>query len=135
MGFRIPAVVVSPYAKRGAVSHQLCGFESIIKLITYRFGLGSLTTRDAQARNIGAEHELGEPELRAARPARPGPDRVRPCTFGGGDVRRRPAARTRATSPRSRTWPSGSGSRPAPASPDEIFREPDSLQQSLTTGG
>ena len=39
--------------------------------------------------------------------------------------------RTRATSPRSRTSPSASASRPAPARPTDIFREPDSLQKAL----
>ena len=117
MGFRIPAVAVSPFAKRGAVSHQLCGFESIISLMTYRFGLGHLTTRDARANEHRLEHGLDEAELRAARPARPRSHRLGPCT-----LRRRRRARTasrptRATSPRSRTWPSASASRPARARP------------------
>ena len=77
MGFRIPAVAISPYAKRGAVSHQLCGFESIISLISHRFGLGHLTTRDAKAQNIGQSMQLGPARLRAARPARPRPHRLR----------------------------------------------------------
>ncbi|MGA8339626.1 MAG: alkaline phosphatase family protein [Solirubrobacteraceae bacterium] len=33
MGFRIPAVVVSPYARRGYVDHTIYGFESILKMI------------------------------------------------------------------------------------------------------
>jgi phospholipase C len=53
MGFRIPAVAVSPYVRRGHVSHSVFGFESILKLIEYRFGLPPLTRRDAYAQNIG----------------------------------------------------------------------------------
>jgi phospholipase C len=53
MGFRIPAVVLSPYARPGHVDHGTYGFESIIKLIRYRFGAKALTRRDAYARNIG----------------------------------------------------------------------------------
>ena len=131
MGFRIPAVAISPYAKRGAVSHLPCGFESIIKLITYRFGLGSLTTRDARARNIGDSMDWRRPELRAARPARPGPHRLRPVHASAAATSRTAGRRMRAISPRSRTSPSASASRPAPAAAAEIFREPDSLQKAL----
>ena len=86
MGFRIPAVVISPYAKRGSVSHLLCGFESIIKLITYRFGLGDLTVRDRYATNIGETFDWERPRLEA--PDLPDPEHVasRPCALGGGDV-------------------------------------------------
>jgi phospholipase C len=69
MGFRIPSVVLSPYARRGHVDHGTYGFESIIKLIRYRFGAKALTRRDAYARNIGyaldwkAKPRLEPPEL------------------------------------------------------------------------
>jgi phospholipase C len=53
LGIRIPAVAVSPYARRRFVSHDVFAFESILKLIEYRFGLSPLTRRDAYARNIG----------------------------------------------------------------------------------
>src|SRR3954466_5579784 len=52
MGFRIPAVVVSPWVRRKHVSHSVFGFESILKMIEYRFGLGPLKRRDAYAHNI-----------------------------------------------------------------------------------
>jgi phospholipase C len=54
MGFRIPAVVVSPYARRGHVDHTIYGFESILKMIRYRYGLAPLTPRDLYANNIAA---------------------------------------------------------------------------------
>src|SRR5439155_26733222 len=50
--FRIPAVGTAPYLRRGNVAHPPYGFESIIKMIRYRFGLAPLNTRDAYARNI-----------------------------------------------------------------------------------
>jgi phospholipase C len=52
MGFRLPTVCVSPYVRRGEVSHDSYGFESIIKMIRYRFGIDPLNRRDAYARNI-----------------------------------------------------------------------------------
>jgi phospholipase C len=130
MGFRIPAVVVSPFAARGAVNHLLCGFESIIKLITYRFGLGSLTTRDAQANNIGLSMNWSSPNF--DRPDLPDPDRIvsRPCTFGGGDVidgQQSHESDLGALEDLAERFgiPTGTGDA------DQIFREPDSLQKSL----
>jgi phospholipase C len=48
-GFRVPAVVVSPYAKPRYVSHVVDDHTSILRFIEYRFGLPSLTNRDAKA--------------------------------------------------------------------------------------
>jgi phospholipase C len=90
MGFRIPAVAVSPYARaRGGefrVDHGRYGFESILSLISYRFGLGSLTTRMARARNIGHSFDWERPSFE--RPALPDPPSIvtAPCALGGGDV-------------------------------------------------
>jgi len=130
MGFRIPAVVVSPFAKRGAVSHQLSGFESIIKLITYRFGLGSLTTRDAKAQNIGQTMNWTGPNFE--RPDLPDPDRIvsTPCTLGGGDVldsQQTHASDLAALEDLAEQFgiPTGTGAA------TDIFREPDSLQKAL----
>jgi phospholipase C len=58
MGMRIPAVLVSPYAKRNHVDHNIYGFESILKLIRYRFGLAPLTTRDQYAKNIARSFDF-----------------------------------------------------------------------------
>ena len=52
MGFRIPAVALSPYLRRGDVQHGTYGFESILKMISYRFGLEPLNRRVAYAQNI-----------------------------------------------------------------------------------
>ncbi len=63
MGFRIPAVVVSPYARRGHVDHSIYGFESILKMIRYRYGLPPLTPRDLYANNIAAAFDFSSPEF------------------------------------------------------------------------
>jgi phospholipase C len=63
MGFRIPAVLVSPYARRGYVDHSIYGFESILKLIRYRFGLPPLTPRDLFANNIAASFDWDSPNF------------------------------------------------------------------------
>lgn len=55
-------MIVSPYTLAGSgprVSHALFGHESIIKLITYKFGLGNLVRRDAAANSIGHAFDFG----------------------------------------------------------------------------
>ncbi len=47
LGFRVPLMVVSPYAKHGYVSHVTHEFGSILKFTEEAFGLPSLGTRDA----------------------------------------------------------------------------------------
>jgi phospholipase C len=46
-GFRLPLMVVSPFSKRHYVSHTVADNTAILKLIETRFGLPSLTQRDA----------------------------------------------------------------------------------------
>jgi phospholipase C len=48
-GSRIPAVVISPFAKKGHVDHTLYDTTSVLKTIEVRFGLAPLGSRDAQA--------------------------------------------------------------------------------------
>jgi phospholipase C len=60
MGFRVPGIVVSPYARRGAVVHTRFGAESILKLVEYRYGLRPLTVRDARANNAGLALDFGQ---------------------------------------------------------------------------
>ena len=49
LGFRVPAVVVSPYARPGFVSHTTYDHTSILKLIEVKWNLPPLTSRDAAA--------------------------------------------------------------------------------------
>jgi phospholipase C len=92
MGFRIPALAVSPFARGEStrtgfrVDHGQYGHESILKLISYRFGLGDLTLRQSAARNIGLSFDWAHPDFDA--PALPDPPEVAtaPCSLGGGDV-------------------------------------------------
>lgn len=51
-GFRVPLIVVSPYAKRGYVSHTNHDFGSILKFIEGVFGLPSLGYADARADDL-----------------------------------------------------------------------------------
>jgi phospholipase C len=46
-GFRIPLIVISPFTKRGFVSHTQADYTAFLKFIENRFKLPSLTKRDA----------------------------------------------------------------------------------------
>ena len=46
-GYRVPLIVVSPYAKKHYVSHTVADTTAILKLIETRFNLPALTKRDA----------------------------------------------------------------------------------------
>ena len=84
-GFRIPAVAISPFARgRGSrVSHMTCTHESILKLISYRYGLGYLTKRHRYASNIGRSFNFSKPDLEP--PQLPDPETIAatPCSLGG----------------------------------------------------
>ena len=60
-GFRVPCLVVSPWARRGVVDHGLYDHTSILKLIESRWGLAPLTPRDAAANNLADVLDLGRP--------------------------------------------------------------------------
>ena len=51
-GFRVPAVIVSPYARRNHVSHTRYDHTSILKFIETKWNLPALTLRDAHANNL-----------------------------------------------------------------------------------
>ena len=52
-GFRVPLIVVSPYAKKGYVSHVTHDFGSILNFVETTFGLPSLGYADSRADNLG----------------------------------------------------------------------------------
>lgn len=52
LGFRVPLIVISPYAKAGYVSHVPHEFGSILKFIEEQFDLGSLGFTDARADDL-----------------------------------------------------------------------------------
>jgi phospholipase C len=51
-GFRVPAVVVSPYAKRGHVSHVVYDHTSVLAMVERKWNLPALTYRDANANDL-----------------------------------------------------------------------------------
>jgi phospholipase C len=51
-GFRVPMVVMSPFARRNHVAHQTLDHTSILRMIEWRWGLKPLTDRDKNAHNL-----------------------------------------------------------------------------------
>ena len=56
-GSRIPAIVVSPWARKGFIDHTLYNTTSILATIEHRFGLAPLGERDAKAHDLGPAFE------------------------------------------------------------------------------
>jgi len=51
-GFRVPALVISPWSPRNTVAHGLYDHTSVLKMIEWRWSLRPLTVRDATANNL-----------------------------------------------------------------------------------
>lgn len=52
-GFRVPTLMISPYAPRGVVNSTTYDYTSILKFIELNWNLEPLTARDALANNLG----------------------------------------------------------------------------------
>lgn len=52
LSFRVPGLIISPYAKKGYVDNTVYSFVSTLAFIEWNFGLGHLTNRDTYANNM-----------------------------------------------------------------------------------
>jgi len=52
LGPRVPLLIISPFARKGYVSHTLYEHSSILKFVETRYGLSPLTVRDAGASDM-----------------------------------------------------------------------------------
>ncbi len=57
-GFRVPLLVISPYARRGHVDHRLGEFSSVLRFIEDNWGLSQLTHRDRRADNLSYDFDF-----------------------------------------------------------------------------
>lgn len=51
-GFRVPAIMISPYSYKGKIDSTTLDFTSILKFIEENWGVASLTSRDATASSL-----------------------------------------------------------------------------------
>ncbi|MEA2629419.1 MAG: phospholipase, partial [Chloroflexota bacterium] len=68
-GFRVPALIISPYAKRGYILDQTADFTSILKFIETLHGLAPLTTRDQGASDLMAAFDFNQVPITPIQPA------------------------------------------------------------------
>ena len=59
-GFRVPAILVSPYARHGYVDHTTLDFTSGLKFIEENWGVAPLTRRDATATSIAGAFDFDQ---------------------------------------------------------------------------
>ena len=90
-GFRVPAVIVSPFARRNYVSHRVHDHTSILKLVETKWNLGALTYRDANADDLLDSLDLDDRPAFLEPPTLPRPALdagAAPCTPGdpGGPI-------------------------------------------------
>jgi phospholipase C len=64
LGMRIPLLVISPYAKRGYVSHTQYEHGSILKFVEDRFGLPRLAASDTRANSLDDCFDFSQPARR-----------------------------------------------------------------------
>jgi phospholipase C len=84
-GFRVPAVLVSPFARRHHVAHEVFDHTSVLRMIEWRWNLSPLSVRDATANNLADALDFGtNPSLDA--------DRYRVPTFVSAGCTPPPAA-------------------------------------------
>jgi phospholipase C len=66
LGFRVPLIVVSPYARRHFVSHVVHDHTSIVRFIETRFSIPALSARDANADPMLELFDFAHPETAPA---------------------------------------------------------------------
>jgi phospholipase C len=82
-GFRVPAGVVSPYARANYVSHVVHDHTSVLKLIETKWNLPALTFRDALADDLLDCVDLVNPPAFATPPTLAAPSSGDSCTGPG----------------------------------------------------
>jgi len=60
-GFRVPTLIISPFAKKGYLDSTFYDVTSILKFIEYNYGLSPLSTRDAKANNMLNAFDFTQP--------------------------------------------------------------------------
>jgi phospholipase C len=58
LGPRVPLLIISPWVKRGHITHERLEFSSVLKFIEQRFDLAPLTARDAEAADLAENFDF-----------------------------------------------------------------------------
>jgi phospholipase C len=68
-GFRVPLIIVSPFAKPHYVSHTPMDYTAVLKFVEKRFNLPTLTARDAAQADMEEFFDFSAPNLNPGTPA------------------------------------------------------------------
>jgi phospholipase C len=93
-GFRVPSMIVSPFAKQNYVSHQVFDHTSVLALVERKWNLPAMTWRDANANDLTdlldfsalAAHQPTFPELPPLAAAGNTPARLACSVTGPGHI-------------------------------------------------
>jgi phospholipase C len=83
LGVRVPALVISPYTRRGTIDHTIYDHTSMLATVERLFGIGALTDRDRAASDVLGLLPLSSP--RTDTPAELPPVAVNPDPMDCGD--------------------------------------------------
>lgn len=86
LGFRVPAMIISPWSPRGTVAHGLYDHTSVLKMIEWRWNLRPLTARDSWANNLAEALNFNARNLSAPTFAVPPGPFGEPCFLSRADV-------------------------------------------------
>ena len=131
-GFRIPATVISPFTRGGRVSHMPVTHESILKLMSYKFGFGHLNTRHSYASNIGRTFDFKRPDTEPPELPDPASVAATPCSAqsqGAERPQQHDLVQLQTSGLLDRL-----GYEVPNATLDEIFRYPDTVKKALEEG-
>ncbi len=79
-GYRVPMMVISPFARKSYVSHTVMDFTAILKFIETRFGLPNLTERDKAQPDMTEFFDFSNPPWMTP-PTPPSQDVTKPCDY------------------------------------------------------
>ncbi len=130
-GFRTPGVAISPFTRGGGVNHMTITHESILKLISYRFGLGYLTKRHRYASNIGRSFDFTSKDFEP--PELPDPEAIAatPCSLQRSEDPGAEAPHGEMDALETSGYLESIGAKVYEGTAEEIFREPDSVRRAL----
>jgi phospholipase C len=142
MGFRIPALAISPWARNrdkdrvSRVRHGLYGFESILKFISWRWMLPDLNPRHTAAANIGKSFNWRQKKVDFEVPDLPDPTYVasKPCSAGGGDLLQEDEQRHHDEMGELEVLADRFGIAVGASKPSDLFRLPDSMVKAVRAG-
>jgi phospholipase C len=63
LGPRVPLLIISPFARKGYISHTTYEFSSFLRFTELRYGLSALASRDAQANDMTDSFDFSQQPL------------------------------------------------------------------------